>query len=386
MIQNIKIGFLVPYSSIYPSMVPSIISGFYSAIPEKYHNIFQMVPEYIGQGGEKQVVDAANKLLNFDQVDILSGLISYKVLPSIIPSIERRNKIGFFFDAGEYIPYTHHISDNVFFNSFQMWQSEYAMGFWAHQQFGEKGVVVVPIYDGGYHLQSAFRQGAVMAGANELDFQILNYRPEGSQITGQIQELFKYLKKENFSFIHALFCGNEALEFYSEFCKSELNKKIPLIVSAHMASDEILNQLSNLNLNFYSASMWNYHSKEKANLKFKQRVFNFADQKPDFHTLLGYETGLLFEKLIPEFQRRNWTEIKKKLKTETVEGPRGKRSFFLNSEYATPLIDIEKISFNANKITKIVIEQGKAMQYNHETYERIHKENVSGWQNPYLCV
>jgi len=386
MIKDIKIGFLAPYSSIYPEMVPSLISGFYSAIPEKYHNIFQIVPEYIGQGGEKQVIEAANKLLNFEQVDILSGLISYRILPSIIPSIENRKKMGFFFDTGEYIPYTHHISDNVFFNSFQMWQSQFALGDWAHKQFGEKGTVITPIYDGGYHLQSAFRQGAAMAGASELDFQVLNYLPEGSQVTGQIQELFQQIKKDTPSFIHALFCGNEALEFYEEFCKSGLNKHIPLIVSAHMASDEILKQVSNLDLKFYSASMWNYHSNEQANLQFKQKVSQFAGQKPDLYTLLGYETGLLFEKLIPEFQKRDWNEIKKRLKTETIEGPRGRRSFFLNSEYATPLIDIEKIGFHANTVTKIVIEQGKAMTYNHETYERIHKENVSGWQNPYLCV
>jgi branched-chain amino acid transport system substrate-binding protein len=385
MIKNIKIGFLAPYSSIYPGLVPSIISGFYSAIPEKYHNIFQLVPEYVGQGGEKQVQDAANKLLNFDQVDILSGLISYRVLPSIIPSIERRNKLGFFFDLGEYIPYTHHISDSVFFNSFQMWQSEYALGHWAHQQFDERGAVILPIYDGGYHLQSAFRQGAVMAGANELDIQVLKYDPEKSN-AGQIQSVLEQIRKQRPSFIHPLFCGNEALEFYDEFCKSGLNKEIPLIVSAHMASDEILNQVSNLSLNFYSASMWNYHSNEELNLKFKKEVNAFAGQKADLYTLLGYEMGLLFERLIPEFQRRDWQEIKAKLKTETIEGPRGKRSFFLNSEYATPLIDIEKVGLHSNKVSKIVIEQGKAMPYNHETYDRIHKENVSGWQNPYLCV
>lgn len=386
MIKNIKIGFLTPYSSIYPEMTPSLISGFYAAIPEKYHSVFQIIPEYIGQGGDKAIIEAVNKLLHFHQVDILSGFVSYKVLPSIIPSIESRQKLGVFYDAGEYIPYTHHISDNVFFNSFQMWQSQFALGDWAYKQFGDKGTVITPIYDSGYHLQSAFRQGAVMAGARELDIHVLKYNPEGSQVTEKIQELFLQLKKEKPSFIHALFCGNEALEFYDEFCKSGLNKQIPLIVSAHMASDEILKQVKNLDLNLYSASMWNYHSKEKANMKFKKRVADFAGQKPNFYTLLGYETGLLFEKLIPEFRKRDWSEIKKRLKTETIEGPRGKRSFYLNSEYATPVIDIEKIGFHANAATKIVIEQGTAMQYDHETYEKIHKENVSGWQNPYLCV
>jgi branched-chain amino acid transport system substrate-binding protein len=383
---NIKIGFLTPYSSIYPEMTPSLISGFYSAIPEKYHHLFQFIPEYVGQGGDKAITESVNKLLNFNRVDIVSGFVSYKVLPSIIPSIENRQKMALFFDVGEYIPYNHHISESVFNNSFQMWQSEFALGYWAYKQFGDKGTVLTPIYDGGYHLQSAFRQGAEMAGAKEMDFKVLNYLPEGSQVKGRIQEVFSQIRTEKPSFIHALFCGNEALEFYDEYCKSGLNKQIPLIVSAHMASDEILKKVSNLDLKFYSASMWNYNSQEKANLLFKKRVSDFAGQKPDFYTLLGYETGLIFERLIPEFLNGNWIEIKKRLKTETIDGPRGKRSFFLNSKYATPLIDIEKIGFHTNNVNKIVIEQGTAMKYDHETYEKIHKENVSGWQNPYLCV
>ena len=386
MIKPIKIGFLAPYSSIYPDLVPSLISGFYSAIPGKYHHFFQIVPEYVGQGGEKATTEAAKKLIHFDQVDILSGLISYKVLPSLIPSIESRQKIAFFFDVGDYIPHTHHISSSVFCNSFQLWQSEFALGYWAHRQFGEKGAVIMPIYDGGYHLQSTFRQGAVMAGAEALDFHILKYQPDTSQVPGQIQPLFEQIKKQRPSFIHALFCGTEAQEFYAEFYKSGLNKQIPLTVSAHMASEEILNQLSNLSLEFYAASLWNYHSIEKANKEFKKKVSQFAGQKPNFYTLLGYETGLLFHQLIPEFQKRDWQEIKTRLKTEAVEGPRGKRSFCLNSKHATPVIDIEKIGFYADKAQKIIIEQGKAMHFNHEIYERIHNENVSGWQNPYLCV
>lgn len=383
--RNIKIGFLVPYSSIYPQMIPSLVSGFYSAIPEKYHPMFQVVPEYVGQGGEKQVVNAANKLLNFDQVDILSGLISYLVLPSLIPNIEKRNKLGFFFDMGEYIPYTHHLSDHIFINSFQMWQSEFALGYWAHQQFGEKGTVIMPIYDGGYHLQSAFRQGAVMAGAENLDIQVIKYYPENINAL-QVASTLENIKKQNPSYIHALFCGTEAEEFFSEYQKAGLSENIPLIASAHMASERVLKEVSNLNLNFYSASMWNYDSIEDVNLLFKRRVSNFAGQKADLFTLLGYEMGLLFEKLIPEFTRKDWIEIKKRLKIENIKGPRGKRSFFLNSEYATPIIDIEKISIGNNKINKICIDQGKAMQYEHETYQNIHKENISGWQNPYLCV
>lgn len=382
----IRIGFLTPYSSIYPAMVPSLVSGFYSAIPEKYHKIFEVIPEYIEQGGEKKTIEAANKLLFFDQVDILSGFVSYKILPQLIGSIENLHKLGFFFDLGEYIPYTQHMSNRVFNNSFQMWQAEFALGHWANKTFGDKGCIVTPIYDGGYHLHSAFRQGAISAGAKEIDFEILNYEPNQSQVKGRVLELLKNLQEKCPTYIHALFCGTEALEFYDEYHRSGLSDKIPLIVSSHMAADEILKQINNLSLPVYSASMWNFNSKEKQNLEFIKKVQAYAGQKPDLHTVLGYETGLLFEKLIPEFLKRDWDEIARRFKTETISGPRGLRSFYLNSDYATPVIDIEKINCTAKSINKIVIEQGTAMQYHHETYQRIHRENVSGWLNPYLCV
>lgn len=382
----IKIGFLAPYSSIYPNMVPSLISGFYSAIPEKYHDMFQFIPEYIGQGSEKKILEASQKLLYFDRVDILSGFLSYKVLPTIIPTVEKLQKLGFFFDMGEYIPNSQYISSKVFNNSFLLWQAEYALGYWAHKKFGEKGIVISSIYDGGYHLQSAFRQGAVMAGADVMNFRVLEYKPDGFPVEIQIKEALKQIESENPSFVHALFCGSEASDFYKQYKESNLSEGVPLLVSSHMASDEILENISNLNLNFHSASMWSYNSNEDANQLFKKRILEFAGQKPDIFTLLGYETGLLFNQLIPDFQRRDWDDICKKLKTETIEGPRGNRSFYLNSEYATPTIDIEKINIQFNSISKILIEQGKAMQFDHSTYERIHKENVSGWQNPYLCV
>ena len=384
--KTVKIGFLAPYSSIYPGLVPSLISGFYSAIPEAYHPLFQIVPEYVGQGGEKVAAAAAKKLLFFDQVDLLSGIISQRVLPSLVSSVESRKKVALFFDSGEYIPSPEVHSESVFCNSFQLWQSEFALGHWAHSHFGEKGAVVMPIYDGGYHLQSAFRQGASMAGSEVMDYHVLEYQPDASQVTGQIQSLFDKIKKESPAYIHALFCGTEAHEFFAEFAKSGLNGHVPLLVSGHMASEEILGPMSHLSLDFYAASLWNYHSIEKGNVAFKKQVQQFAGQKPDWSTLLGYETGLLFHQLIPAFERGDWDEVKARLRTEVVEGPRGKRSFCLSSEHATPEIDIEKVGFYENKVRKIVVERGRAMPHDSETYRRIHTENVSGWQNPYLCV
>ena len=134
--QPIKIGFLTPYSSIHPTLTPNIVNGFYCSMPEQYQNMFQFIPEYVKQGGGNIVKDAVQKLIQFDNVDIISGLVSYQKVPELVPFIENRKKLAFFFDMGEYIPYTQHISNHLFFNSFQLWQSEYSLGFWANKEFG----------------------------------------------------------------------------------------------------------------------------------------------------------------------------------------------------------------------------------------------------------
>lgn len=383
---KIKIGVLTPYSSIFPYLTPSFVNGFYSAIPSKYQDNFQMIPEYINQGGDKIVKNAIQKLINFDNVDILSGVISYKTLPEIVPLIEQRKKLSFFMDMGEYIPYTQNISNLLFFNSFQLWQSEYALGYWAHKMYGDKGSVIMPIYDSGYHMHNAFRQGAIASGSQIIDFVILPYSEGNSQVEGQIENYFEKIRKEKPAYVHALFCGNEAVEFIHEFYKSGLYKDIPLIISAHMASEDILSEVKNLNMKFYSASMWNYESESIENKIFKEKFWNQTGDKANIHALLGYEMGSALFSIYPELQKRDWDTVIEHLKQLTVKSPRGERSFYLDSGYSTPLINIEKIGIGDNSIHKVLIEQGRSLKYDHSIFTEIHQENVTGWQNPYLCV
>lgn len=387
--QHIKIGFLTPYSSIYPTLTPSIVNGFYCAMPQQYQDIFRFVPEYIKQGAGKITQEAVQKLIQFDNVDIISGMVSYRKIPELVPLIESRKKLAFFFDFGEYIPYTHHISNNLFFNSFQLWQSEYALGFWAQKEFGDKGAVIMPLYDSGYHLQNSFRQGTISAGSQEIDYHILPYAEGKSQVKGQLpilHQLFEKLEKDPPAYIHALFCGKEATEFLVEFHKSGLAKKIPLIISAHMASEDILKEMSNLELSVYAASMWDFNAQDALNIKFKERYITQTGTKPDIFSLLGYEMGLLFAQQISDIQKRNWDVVISNMKKETIKSPRGDRNFFLDSDYSTPLISIEKIAIGNNQVRKIVIGEGRSLKYNHNIFSEIHNECITGWENPYLCV
>jgi branched-chain amino acid transport system substrate-binding protein len=383
---TIKIGFLTPYSSIYPGLAPSIINGFYCSMPEQYQNMFTFYPEFVNQGGPKAVKEGVMKLLQFHNVDIVSGLASYRTVPDIIQLIESRKKFAFFFDMGEYVPYTQHISNYFFFNSFQMWQSEYALGYWAHKEFGDQGAIIMPHYDSGYHLHCSFRQGTVMAGSQAIDYHILPFREGKSQISDDLEHFFEIFRKNPPAYIHAIFCGSEAVEFLTAFSQSGLAGNIPLIVSAHMGAEEMLAQTGNISLKMYSASMWDYNSLDEENIKFKQLYRNRTGFRADIFSLLGYEMGKLFYNQIPELMKKDWEAVSQNIKRERIKTPRGERSFFLDSNYATPIINIEKIELDNGKMRKLSINQGTSLKYNHDIFMEIHNECISGWQNPYLCI
>ena len=382
----IKIGFLFPFSTIAPNMSRDIIDGFYSAIPEPLRNSFQFYPEYIDKGSGELVKTAINKLVMFHNVDIVSGIVSYQLIPEIAAIIEQQRKIAFFFDLGEYLPPLQTISDSIFFNSLQMWQLEYALGQWAQKQFSGKGAMLMSVYEAGYHMHSAFWQGAIAAGAEEIDMHILPFDPQESSIKDSLLQFFHKIEESNVDFLHALFCGKEALEFYQNFKKSPLFGRIPLVVTPHMATEDVLETIGNSSMTLYSASGWNYHSLDEKNQKFKSAYLFGTGKKTTEFALMGYEMGLLFEQMHPILQKRNRNEIVRHIKMATVDGPRGLRNFHHDLTLTSPTIDIEKINTLNNPVTKIVIDQGVALPYNNPAFIDIHTQCVSGWKNPYLCV
>jgi len=382
----IKIGFLVPYSSIYPGMSQEVMEGFMSALPERYRRNFQFYPEFVNLGNDNDITMGVNKLVMFHNVDVLSGFLSYKLLPVVVPLVSKKNKLCFFFDMGEYLPPLSKLPETFFFNSYQFWQLEYALGNWTQKNIGGKGAMLMSVYDAGYHIHSSFWHGAVNAGATEMDMHIVPYQPELTNIKPLLTQFFEKIEKSRVDYLHALFCGNEALDFFHLFQESGLYKNVKLVVTPHMASDVILSKIDNLGLQFYSTSGWNYKDKKEVNKRFIKHYEAFSGKKASEFAVMGYEMGLAFLPSLSQLQKGDIHFLIDFLKDYQVEGPRGRRNFWIDNKSEQAAIEIEKIALRPLNTTRLVVEQGQAMKYNHTVFEEIHTGCVSGWRNPYLCI
>jgi branched-chain amino acid transport system substrate-binding protein len=383
----IKIGFLAPYSGVYPfyghHLMAGILLGLYPAVANQVE--FQFIPAYTQMGDPKSTLDAVNKLVFFDQVDMISGLISYKSIPDIIPVIETYNKLAFFFDMGEFIPHFENLSPRIFYSSQQIWQSQFALGQWAQKEFGGAGMMVMPVYEAGYHLSSAFHKGAGAGGATQLGLHVLPRDPANIKKL-DLDKLFHDIKKSPPSYIHALFSGNFGREFLVQWKKSEFYNSIPLTVVENMVYDDLFDDLAELDIELFAALSWSRQAENARNKEFVSRYEGSGGQMANIYGLLGYEAGLALREVKPYLLKRDWQSTISLLQKESVNGPRGERNFYPLSGFSLPVIDIVRVKTSSKKVYKTVISQGKGLKFDSLDFKEIHEGSVSGWQNPYLCI
>jgi branched-chain amino acid transport system substrate-binding protein len=383
----LKIGFLSPYSGVYPyyaqHLMAGMLLGIYPGAIKK--NEIQFIPVYTKMGDPKSVLEATNRLVFFDQCDIISGLISYQSIPDILPVIERYNKIGFFFDLGEYIPWFDYLSPRLFYSSQQIWQSQYALGYWAGKQYGEGGMMAMTIYEAGYHVSSVFHKGVRDAGAGHLDLQVIKDDRNNPKAM-DLDVFFAAVQKKAPAFVHAIFVGDQGNEFLLAWKNSGYHKQIPLIVVENMAYDDVLGDAAGLDLEIISASTWSRADENSRNQAFVKRFESQGGQTANIFGLLGYEAGLALREVKALLLKRDMARVAELLQKESVIGPRGDRNFYPSSGFSLPEIDILNVKTSVNNIFKTIISQGKGLKFDAENFNEIHDGCVSGWQNPYMCI
>lgn len=383
--RQIKVGFLSPFSTIYPNLGHEIMDGILSGIPQTLQRQFQFFPEFIQQGQPSALRAAIEKLIAFHNVDIITGMVNYRSIRDVYSLINRFKKPCLFIDLGEYLPLLSDHSPYVFYNSYEMWQLEFALGYWAQSEFGGSGSVIMPSYEAGYHLPSAFRMGTQFKKPSEMQWVLIPFRGGQNNIKDSVREYIRIIKKEQPDFLHAMFSGTEALDFFEAFKEEGLEGEIPLVATPHMVSYEVLNKVKSLNLTMYGASVWHYDADNAENQTFKKVHLSQTGGMANKFSLLGYEVGRALDNLYP-FLIKGTDDTLSQLHLMKISSPRGERRFVNNNSFPNHNIDIEKIHLTGKDIKRIIIGEGKGIRSSHSIFESVYSENVSGWLNNYLCV
>lgn len=381
----LRIGFLSPYSGIYPHYGLHFTAGWLLGMglnPFQQKKV-EFVFEYSKMGGSSATGEALRKLCFFDRVDFVSGLVNYRSLEEHVGVL--KNHLALFFDMGELVPNQSILRSNIFYASHQLWQSEYALGSWAQKAFGDGGFVIMPIYEAGFHFSSCFQAGVANAGGENMHIQVLAKEEQlGNQLN--LELFFRELEDKKPPYVHAIFSGEQGTYFLSEWAKSKFHKTIPLVINESMAYADVLQDVEHLGLEVFTSLMWDKENESKINQQFVKQFETVCQQPANVFGMRGYEVGLLWKELYPLFEKNDWSKIRDLLVTEHLEGPSGQVNFCPESEYNIPKVSIAKINTSQNSQKKLILDEVNGMFYNAEIFNELHEHSVSGWQNPFLCV
>ena len=383
---KIKVGVLVPYSGIYRNLRSDFLNGIDAAIPEALKRDIVFQPEFIQTGGTKQVEDAFRKLVLFESVDLLTGIVGTGILANLVQSINTEKIPCIINNLGGYMPIETLASPYLFYNSMHLWKSEWAIGKWMQNKFGGIPAIGSHVYDSGYNLHECFRIGTVASGADECRLHVLKL--EGLQGFADTAPLIEVFKHEQPSHVHMILSSKEGTEFMNKFYSDAIADTIPISVSPFMVNDDDVFD-SNKSPEVFNALTWDYYSENLENTRFKNDYEHAFDVKPNVFSLLGYETGLAITEAIDKLNnnRPDKNKLTEALSQADIKGPRGKIAIS-TTDFNTPqpiYIRSAKIDGDNRQIKNEVIDVVNGIEWNDKTLASVRQGNHS-WQNPYLCV
>ncbi len=384
MAKPLKIGFLLPYSGMYPHYGQHTMTGLVCAL-DQYKiaaSQFNFIPAYVGNGERAKCLDEAKRLIFFEGVDVLMGMVSVKVLDELKPILQTYNKLGLFLDFGEYIPTKETAGDNVCCLSMNLWQSQYALGKWAVKEFGTDGQLIMPLYESGFNLSAAFTEGAAIAGCKGVNSFVLPTAYANNE-TLNLEAFFVALEKQTPNFVHAIFSGKMANKFLWQWRKSKFYDTVPLVTVENMAYSEALFDVEDMGIKMYSARSWHRDTQTKVNKLFVNKFEAFGKQPANVFAMLGYEAGLALAAMFPLLLKGDGAEAISLLDKKGVEGPRGIIRGHSSENTSYYPIDIVKIQTGGPKTFQTILATETAFAFD---TSQVIENTQSGWLNPYIAI
>ncbi len=381
-----KVGLLVPYSGIHTNINSELEKGFQTGLEQVGADIsVQWFPEYIQTGSTKDTEKALHKLVLFNQVDLVIGIIGSKVILHFLHFIQQHKTPIIMLNLGGYVPPPELQSEYLFYNSLHLWQSQFVLGRWTQKRWGGIASVGMSVYEAGYDIHNTFRIGALTAGAENVYLAVLPYLKD----TYHTSPLLDVWRNQNPSHAHALLSGKEGDQFLENLASSDLKESLEVTVNSFMVEDGRPASSAILNgMQLFNATTWFPNLQNEPNQKFVELYMQNYSEIPGVYSLLAYESGLTIGNAIGKTESKiNKNKLVVEMQETTITGPRGRIQMATSQELKTKMtVYIRTASVNQEQVWENSAKETiEGIEWNEPVLEET-RLNVSGWQNPYLCV
>lgn len=292
-----RVGVLLPSSRMFPGVDQGFLAGLKGAFAATVVDV-RLVVEPVGAGAVRDVVtDKVQKLLLAEDPHAVVGVLGAGLVPHVktlfthhrTPFLVCNLGADLLLTAGEPAPF-------VFWNSLNVWQSTYALGYWAARNVGRTAVVAAAFHEAGYGIVHAFWLGFEHAGGGRILATEVTHRESA---TADPSEALRRLADHRPDFFFGLYSGREGVSFMRAYTALGLAGGVPLVTTPLMTHGHWLPQMGPEILGAHTACSWVPGTHPEADRRFADASAGARPRPgPDFFGLLGYEAGLVIREAL----------------------------------------------------------------------------------------
>ena len=354
----LKIGVLLPYSGVYAVLGESITQGMELVFARESWAIAGRKVELIKEDTEAKPpvgVRKADKLIESDKVDLLTGPVHSGVLAGIRDKVHSSQTILIVSNAGADQISRERCSRWIFRTSFSNWQPCQPMGSWVAKNVARDVFQIAPNYQAGKDMMAAFRETFVPAGGKVVaeDYPKLGETDYAPYLTK--------IKQSGAKGVFAFFSGSDAVNFVKQYDQFGLKGAIKLTGAGFLTEPDVLPAQGQSALGIITGHFYTPLLDNPTNQRFvKEFREKFGGKMPDGFACQGYDTA---EVIVRSLKAVNGNTQDKMKLVEAIgrvefDSPRGRFRFDPKTQNVIqPFIYVREVKEVAGGLNNAVIDR-----------------------------
>ncbi len=353
----VKIGVLLPYSGVYAVLGEHITQAIELVFARENWTVAGRKIELVKEDDEAKPpvgVRKAQKLIESDKVDILTGPVHSGVLAGIRDIVHNSKTILIVSNAGADEISRARCSRWIFRTSFSNWQPCQPMGGWVAKNISKEVFQIAPNYQAGKDDMVAFRETFLPAGGKVIgeDYPKLGETDYAPYLTK--------IRQSGAKAVFAFFSGSDAVNFVKQFDEFGLKATVRLTGPGFLTEPDVLPAQGKAALGITTGHFYTPLLDNPTNQRFVKEFKEKYTASTDGFACQGYDTA---EVIVHALKAVNGnTQDKPKLldaiaKVE-FDSPRGRFRFDPKTQNVIqPFIYIREVKEVAGGLNNVVIDR-----------------------------
>lgn len=252
--------------------------------------------EYViedSEGNPETALQKARKLVEQDEVDLVTGIVSSGVLMGVREYFDEVKKLLIVSNAGAN-PISRELkSPYIWRVSFSNWMMGAQMATWLAGNVGKKGALIVSDYTAGHNERDSFIWHFEQAGGEVVKTLLAPFPAMGDPAP-----LIADLATTEADFFYIFVPGGNGLSFFKSAVEFDLMSQIPMYTNNAQTSEDVLPQLGDAALGIKGSWLWAYVNDIPENNDFIARYEKEHSISPSSFAVQGYDAGHVIAEML----------------------------------------------------------------------------------------